>query len=262
MERNILLTVEYAGTRYFGFQLQAKTGKREITVQQVLERALRELFRKKIRLAYASRTDRGVHAKAQAVNFLTSKNIPCSNIKRALNTFLPSDVRVSAAAEVPLDFHSRFSSRSKVYRYIIDRAQEPCVFSRDFSWHVGRNLDLAKMMACAAKLAGTKDFSLFAKDAAGYHTCVRTVKYVKIRTKGESIYVDIEANGFLRYMVRNIVAFLVRIGEGEISYSQAMDILSAKRAYSNRPAPACGLYLMQVKFKKNQIPREKEGTKT
>jgi tRNA pseudouridine38-40 synthase len=123
------------------------------------------------------------------------------------------------------------------------------VFSRGFSWHLAQRLNVQKMKAVAEKMTGKRDFSLFAKDPGSYHTCVRTVQHLSVKKRSSAVTIDIEANGFLRYMVRNIVAFLVKVGMGELSSAQALSIVRGKTAYNNKPAPACGLYLMKVKFR-------------
>lgn len=248
MHKNILLKVEYLGTNYFGFQLQDKIGKKEISVQQVIERALRQLFRKKIRIAYSSRTDRGVHAYDQAVNFAVDTEIPPKNIKAGLNTFLPADVRVKAVKVVPADFHARFSTKSKIYRYIIHNRREPTVFWENFSWHIAKPLNLKAMKAVSQKLIGRKDFSLFAKEAKNYKDCIREIKSMTIKKRGSFVHIDIEASGFLRNMARNIVSFLVKTGEGRLSLESALGILQKKISYHNEPAPAGGLYLMKVRY--------------
>ncbi|MFA5337089.1 MAG: tRNA pseudouridine(38-40) synthase TruA [Candidatus Omnitrophota bacterium] len=248
MHKNICLEVEYLGTNYYGFQLQDKVGKREITIQEVLERAIRKLFKEKIRIAYASRTDRGVHAKGQVVNFKVNTSIPLKKIKNALNAFLPADVRVKKVKIAPDDFHSRFKAKSKIYRYIILNKPEPTVFFTGFSWHIPKSLDVSKMMRIAKKLKGIKDFSIFAKEASTYETCIRHLKDVHIKKSRGFINIDLEASGFLRNMARNIVSFLVRAGSGDISQKEAIQILSRKMPYSNKPAPAQGLYLITVKY--------------
>lgn len=248
MHKNICLEVEYLGTNYFGFQLQDKVGKREITVQEVLERAIRKLFKKKIRIAYASRTDRGVHANGQVVNFKIDTLIPLKNIKDALNTFLPADVRVKKVRIATDDFHSRFKAKSKIYRYIILNKPEPTVFLSDFSWHIEKPLDISKMLRISKKIKGLKDFSIFAKKANTYETCVRNLKNISIKKAKSFINIDLEASGFLRNMARNIAAFLVKVGCGTIAYKEAIEVLNKKKPYSNKPAPAQGLYLIKVNY--------------
>ena len=119
MKKNIFLEIEYLGTGYFGFQIQAHESRSEVTVQGLIEKAIEKLFKQKVRIIYAGRTDRGVHAKGQAVNFIVDTSIPLNNIKAALNTLLPSDIRIKRLKEVSLDFHARFWAKSKLYEYMI-----------------------------------------------------------------------------------------------------------------------------------------------
>jgi tRNA pseudouridine38-40 synthase len=236
MQQNILLEIEYIGIGYFGFQIQEKKVKNQITVQAIIEQALKQLFKQKIRVVPAGRTDRGVHAVAQVVNFKVSTKILPEKIKRALNSFLPKDVRIKKVKRVPSRFHSRFSAKSKVYRYKIYNKKEPSVFFIDFAWQIRESLDFAAMRKAAAGLIGCKDFSSFAKKAKKYKTCIRELKNISIKKSGEFIYIDIEANGFLRTMARNIVSFLVKAGSETVFEA-------------NKPAPAQGLYLYRVKYK-------------
>ena len=240
------------GTEYFGFQLQKKTS--EPTIQSKLEAALKKLFKQDIRISGSGRTDRGVHALGQVVNFKVETKIALANIKRALNSFLPSDIRVKKIKQVPLDFHSRFWAKSKVYRYIILNKKEASVFAKDFSWHIDSKLDVPSMVKVSKKLIGKKDFSLFAKGVSNYKDCLREIKSIKIRKKESFIYIDLKANGFLRAMVRNITSFLVKIGQKKISSKQVGLILTKKIPYSNKPAPACGLYLMKVEYCRGDPP--------
>jgi tRNA pseudouridine38-40 synthase len=189
-----------------------------------------------------------VHARGQAVNFKIDTKIPLKSIKNGLNAFLPDDVRVKSAKFVPLDFHARFWAKSKIYRYIILNKKEPTVFSKDFSWHIAKPLAISAMRKVAQELVGKKDFALFAKEAKNYKNCVREIKNITLKKRNCFIYIDIEADGFLRNMVRNIVSFLVKVGQGNISPSQAQEILKRKLSYHNKPAPAYGLYLLRVNY--------------
>lgn len=246
MRQNIFLEIEYDGTNYFGFQIQP--GKGFTTVQEVLEEALKKLFQEKIRVFSSGRTDRGVHAKAHPLNFITGKKIPLMKIKKALNSFLPSDVRVRKAKKVSLDFHSRFWAESKIYRYLILNQKEPSVFWRNFSWHFSGNLNLSLMRRAALKVTGKKNFSFLAKDAGKYESCVRNLKKITIQKKKGFIYIDLEANGFLRQMARNIVFLLTQVGAGRIDSAGIDDFFSGKRDNTKCPAPAQGLYLYKVKY--------------
>jgi tRNA pseudouridine38-40 synthase len=247
--KNIFLKVAYLGTDYFGFQLQAKAGVKEITVQEVLETALEKLFKQKIRIVYSSRTDRGVHACAQGVNFKVDSPVPLENIRRALNIFLPPDIRILQAKFVSWDFHSRFDARAKTYRYIILNSKDADVFWHDRAWHVERKLDVGLMKKAAAKLAGKKDFKVLAKKAGKYHDCRRRVFSIGFKNRGgRFIYIDLRAQGFLYNMARNIVALLVECGLKRISPVRIPAILAAKAQYHPRPAPSGGLYLMKIEY--------------
>ena len=180
--KNIFLEVEYLGTNYFGFQIQEKRPKNERTIQGVLEQAFKKLFKEKIRVTASGRTDRGVHAKAQVVNFKVDTRIPLANIKTALNSFLPADVRIKRIKRVPLGFHARFSAKSKIYRYLIYNHKEPSVFWKNFSWQVAESLDLNLMQEEAKKIIGRRDFSAFAKEAKKYRHCIRD-RYVQFYCK-------------------------------------------------------------------------------
>jgi len=248
MQRNIFLELEYIGSNYFGFQTQEK-GKRKLpTIQEVLEKALEKLFREKIRITGSGRTDKGVHAKAQVVNFKVDSKIPLFNIKSALNNFLPTDIRVKKVKNVPDNFHARFSVKSKLYRYIIFNSREDSVFWRNSAWHVSMPIDLELMKKVAKRLIGKKDFAIFAKDAKQYKTCKRRVIDISIRKKANLIYIDVEAEGFLRNMARNMVSFLVKIAAKKILFKDLSSILNQKISYTKKPAPAQGLYLYQVKY--------------
>jgi len=218
-------------------------------VQAELEKALRRLFRKKIRVAYAGRTDKGVHAKAQVVNFKIDTDIPAYSIKKALNTYLPEDISVTLVKFVPLDFHARFSAKSKVYRYIVFNKKEQDVFIRNYSWFVPYKVDIERMKKASRLLEGRKDFSSFAQEASTYKTCRRHLKNIVIKKRDGFINIDIEADGFLRGMARNIVGFLVNIGLGRRTLGEIRGVISSRnRNMVGKAAPACGLYLWRVKY--------------
>jgi len=243
--KNILLEIEYDGTNYFGWQIQ----KDKITIQEKIEEAIEKLFHKKVRLFYASRTDRGVHAKAQIANFFIETSLSLQNIFKALNSFLPQDIRIKKIKKVPLDFFAHRAS-SKIYRYLILNSQKPSVFWRHYSWYVRGSLDIEKMKEIAKKLIGYKDFSIFAKEVKRYKNTYRDLKKIFIRRRGSFIYIDIEANGFLRGMARGIVYFLVEVGKRKISLKEAEAIIEKKNSYNKKLAPPSGLYLYKVKYEK------------
>ncbi|OQX87469.1 MAG: tRNA pseudouridine(38-40) synthase TruA [Candidatus Omnitrophica bacterium 4484_70.2] len=245
--KNILLEIEYDGTNYFGWQIQ----KKKKTIQGELQKALKKLFKKEIKIFYAGRTDRGVHAQSQMANFFIETSIPLKNILVALNSFLPQDIRIKKIKKVPSDFfaHQAFS---KVYRYIILNSSVPSVFLRHYSWYVPEKLDISKMEKISKKLVGFRDFSIFAKEVTRYKTTYRNLKRISIRKRSKFIYIDLEADGFLRQMVRNIVYFLVEVGRRRISLKEAELILNKKTSYSKKPAPSSGLYLYKVNYERRQ----------
>ena len=249
MVKNIFLEIEYDGTNYFGWQIQSKERKAKgQTVQEKIQQALKKLFNREVKISYAGRTDRGVHAYSQCINFKIDTNIPLKNIKLALNSLLPSDIFIKRIKKVPLGFHARFNAKSKIYRYIIVNRKKFSVFLRCYAWHLPEKLDLKVMRKAAHLLVGSKDFSCFAKEAKRYKSCQREIKSIKITKRGSFIYIDIEADGFLRNMARNIVRFLVRVGKGKINLDEVNAILERKKTYFNKPAPACGLYLYKVNY--------------
>lgn len=248
MKKNILLVIEYLGTNYFGWQIQSKKNKKEITIQGVLENALFRLFKQPVRINASGRTDRGVHAKAQCLNFKIDTEIPLENIKKALNAFLPEDIRIKKIKIAPGDFHSRFSAKSKTYLYIISNKKEFSVFWSNFSWQIPGRINLSLMRKTAKKMVGKRDFYIFAKGAKKYKSCVRDLKKLSIKKKENVIYLEIKAEGFLHQMARNIVYFLIQVGIEKICIKKAEAILAGERGFIKKPAPPQGLYLKKVDY--------------
>ena len=256
MLKNIFLELEYDGTGYFGWQIQNKKSPRhhvtrspeERTVQGEVERALKKLFKKEIRVVSAGRTDRGVHAKGQCVNFKVNTKIPLKNIKTALNSFLPNDIFITKIKKVSLGFHARFDAKSKIYRYLISTNLKYSVFSRNYAWYLPEYIDVNLVKKTFPYLLGKKNFSCFAKEASKYKTCVREIKSLSVDKKKDLLCIDIEASGFLRNMVRNLVYFLVCIGKKKIPLKNVDKIIRKKISYTNKPAPGCGLYLLKVNY--------------
>ena len=253
MLKNIFLELEYEGTSYHGWQIQntdkkLNTKGQKKTIQGELEKALKRLFLHDIRPVYSGRTDKGVHAKGQCVNFIVDTHIPLKCVKQALNGFLSGEIKIRKIRKVPLSFHSRFSACSKIYRYIIRNITRSSVFERNYSWHISERLDISAMEKISGEIIGYRDFSLFARESGKYPDCRRHVKKILLKRRAGYIYIDIEADGFLRCMARKIVAFLIKVGKNEISCAQGREILKGKKRYVNRPAPPEGLYLYKVLY--------------
>lgn len=247
---NVCLTIAYDGTRYAGWQFQ----KNADTIQEKIEHALKEILGEDIKVIGAGRTDSGVHSRAQLANFTTKKLFPLAKLQAALNTNLPEDIVIVKIREVPPKFHARFDAKSKVYSYAILNSNIDDPLSRPYYWKVSYKLDLVLLKKEAKVLIGTRDFKAFqAKSAfSKLKTTVRTIKSVSVCKDKKFIYIQIEADGFLRNMARNIVGTLIDIGRGYLPEGSMEKILNSReRRQAGQTAPAKGLTLLNVKFDKN-----------
>ena len=245
--RNIRLTVAYDGTNYHGFQRQSPP---VVAVQNVLERKLEVIFGDTIELAASGRTDAGVHAYGQVVNFFTNGRIPVERIPLAVNSLLPPDIVVLEASEESFDFSARHSARSKTYLYRIQQGRLANPFTRLYAWHVNRPLNTGEMQEALSMILGTHDFSSFRASGGAPMSPVRTMYRAELIEKPEGILeIVIHGNGFLYHMVRNIVGTLVDVGLGRISSEEFQEILLSKNRQKASPtAPACGLFLSSVEY--------------
>jgi tRNA pseudouridine38-40 synthase len=236
--------VEYDGTDFYGFQIQA----RERTIQGELERALERVTGKETRVTGAGRTDRGVHARGQVIGFEVEWRHNLSDLQRALNAVLAADVSLLEMGLAAEGFHPRFSALGRTYRYTLLNQQWPSPLARRRAWHVVQELDVAQMAQASGCLVGTHDFSTFGSPPKGENT-VRTVRRAEWRTREAFCTFDIEADAFLYRMVRSIVAALVLVGCGQLSPAEFEARLRARdRSQIRRVAPAHGLCLMQVDY--------------
>jgi tRNA pseudouridine38-40 synthase len=232
-----LLTLQYLGTRYGGWQLQANTP----SVQGVVEEALRQMFQQSLRLHGAGRTDAGVHAEAQRAHVDVPFEIPPRGLVLGLNQILPHDVRVTAAEPVADDFHARFSAKAKTYAYRIWNAEVADVFAAETHAHVAQLLDVAAMHDIAQTLAGTHDFKAFTVAEPEVSSTVRTIQSITLVREGHRITLTVTADGFLRSMVRRIAGSLIEIGRGKLP-------AAALFAEARWTAPAKGLVLVEVRY--------------
>ncbi|WP_207651801.1 tRNA pseudouridine(38-40) synthase TruA [Thermogutta terrifontis] len=247
--RCIRLTLAYDGSHYLGWQKQPQ-GK---TIQGVLEEALQQLTGAPTRVLASGRTDVGVHALGQVAAFRTKSRLGCPVIQRALNALLPSDIVVLSVEEVPLSFHPIRDARRKRYRYLIWDSPLKPVFLRQYVWFLGKPLDVQAMVAAAAYLLGEHDFSAFETGGAKRKTSVRTVYELTVTRRHPGlpnlITVEIEANGFLYNMVRNIVGSLVEVGRGAYAPAWMQQVLLRKdRRLAGPTAPGSGLFLVGVSY--------------
>jgi tRNA pseudouridine38-40 synthase len=245
--RNIKLTIRYDGTNYSGWQSQ-KNGR---AIQDVIEAAIRKITGERSHLAGSGRTDAGVHAMAQVANFKTRSKIPLERIRMALNSILPKDIVIYRVEETHPKFDAQRSAKTKLYRYTIMNNDFLDPFMRRYAAKVFYKIDVGRMRRAAMALAGRHDFRSFqATDGDREKSAVRTIKKIKIEKDGDLVYIDIEANGFLYNMARNIVGTLVEVGRGKYSVGSVKEILGKKdRRYCGPTMPAKGLSMIRVVYK-------------
>lgn len=241
---NIKLVIEYDGTNYAGWQQQ----KKDNTVQQTLKHAIENVVNEKIELHGAGRTDSGTHAKGQVANFETKSTIPPSGLVHAINAYLPKDIVVKSAKKVPDVFHSRYSAKSKVYRYTILNDITTSAINRNFCYYCNVELNIERMRKAASALIGTHDFSTF-KSKSNIINSVRTIRKLEIKKRGKYLFITVEANGFLYKMVRSIVGTLLEVGKGKMTINKFKKVLKSKtRSLAGDTVPAKGLCLLKVKY--------------
>ena len=246
MEKNLKLTIEYDGTDYHGWQVQPNGP----SVQQAIESAIETMTREKIKLIASGRTDAGVHALGQVANFTCCTKIAPDAFHKGLNSILPDDIVIRDVVEVPARFHARYDAVSKLYRYRILNQPLPSAMERRYAWWIRTPLDLTAMALAAAQLVGEHDFKAFEGTGSPRAHTVRKVMAADVNgDRPGLITVDVQANGFLRYMVRNIVGTLVDVGMHKMETDRISTILKSKdRSQAAATAPARGLFLIQVDY--------------
>jgi tRNA pseudouridine38-40 synthase len=239
------VTLEYDGTDFAGFQFQA--GQR--SVQAEVERAVRDLTGQDVRVSGAGRTDAGVHALGQVVGFRCETRIPTERMALALNSALPHDVSAAGVSEVDERFHARFSALSRAYTYVILNRPLPSAVFRRYTMHCPQQLDVAAMQSGAAHLLGTHDFRAWANSTDETNTTIRHMIRCRVRPVKSFMVVHVEANAFLRGMVRNMVGTLVDVGTGKRTPEDIIRITESRdRAQAGPSAPARGLCLVRVRY--------------
>lgn len=244
--RNIKLKIEYEGTGYAGWQCQRPQVK---TIQQVLETALRRIFQRKIKIVASGRTDAGVHAICQVANFKVASNITPRKLQNALNGVLPDDIVITGVEDEGEGFNSRFSVKSKIYRYTILNRDYPSALLRKVSYFYPHRLDIRLMLKESRALLGRHNFSSFQASGSKVRSASRTIKKIRVFKDGSLVHIDIEADGFLYNMVRNIAGTLIEVGRGRFPAGSLKRILRLKdRRLAGPTAPARGLCLMKVRY--------------
>lgn len=253
-KRNICLKVSYDGTNYHGFQRQPEF--HGPTIQGTLETVWAKLVEEEVTLNTAGRTDTGVHAAGQVVNFRTGARIPADKIPKAFNSLLPRDIRILAAQEAAEDFHARFSAKWKRYDYRIDNHPVADVFTRLYSLHEPVRLDWQRMQQGAQYLVGRHNFKAFSAAGGTSKTFERTLYLCQVKEQQGHLQITCIGNGFLYNMVRIIAGTLVYVGKNRIQPEEIPEILtSLDRKRGGATATPQGLTLSYVHYG-DELPRD------
>jgi tRNA pseudouridine38-40 synthase len=245
VNNNFKIIVEYDGTAYHGWQRQATDN----SIQSEIEKALSIITGQAITLTGSGRTDAGVHALGQTANFRCDSPLTAHVFQKALNSLLPKDIVIRSCIAVDSEFHSRFGAKRKIYQYRILNHSVPTAIFRQYAWHIRKPLDLSKMQAACGYLIGLHDFKAFQGQGSEVKDTVRHIFRADLFTKDDFFIFTIEGNGFLRYMVRNIVGCLVDVGLEKLPPEGLNDILlSMDRTRAGVTAPARGLFLVSVHY--------------
>ena len=245
-ERTLKLTLAYEGTRFAGWQRQ----KNARTVQATLERTLQQITGSPVRVVAAGRTDSGVHAQGQVAHAVIRSTLAASTLLRALNALLPEDLLVRSIRSVPKGFHAQYSAKSKWYRYTLWNRPERPLLNRNLVHHIPFPLNLEVMQQAAQVLKGRHDFRAFHSSGRAVSSTVRTLGSLSLKTKGGTLWIDAQADGFLYHMVRRIAGFLIEVGKGRYPPSVAGQLLKGRNRVVAPTAPAKGLCLMKVRYGK------------
>lgn len=241
--RNIKLLLEYDGTGFVGWQVQAQ-GR---SVQGELEVTLKHLLQDNVNVIGSGRTDAGVHARGQVANFRTKSGWPVMEIHRALSATLPEDIVVRTAEEVPLEFHSRYNAIERRYQYFISMAKR--AVERQYCWYIPYALDLAAMNRASELAHGRHDFEAFSKADSGVSSFVCTVNSAEWRNEDSYFIFQIRADHYVRGMVRALVGTMVDVGRGSRTVDEFNAILLKRdRSKVGSAAPARGLFLEDVRY--------------
>ena len=243
----IKLTIEYEGTAYSGWQIQANG----LAVQELVELALQRVTGSAVRVHSASRTDAGVHARGMVAHFDCERLLPMSAYREGGNSFLPQDIAIIQAEIVADDFHSRFSNSGKWYRYTLCLTSVRSPLHARTSWHFKKTLDISLMREAAQCFVGCHDFSAFRGSGCSAKTTRKEITSVELSESGPLLFVDVRGSGFLRNMVRIMVGTLLEVGLHRRTPDYIKGLLaSGDRLMAGRTAPAEGLCLMQINYEK------------
>jgi len=249
-KQNICLTVAYDGTDFHGFQRQTNAS----SIQWYLEQALAKIFNSRITIYGAARTDAGVHARGQVVNFYGAGSIPTDKIPYAIKAYLPPEIVVLDARVMAERFSVRHDNVGKLYRYTIVNNAVTDPFMLRYAWFIRKRLDLQAMQDGAAELLGTHDFSAFEGQNTTPMNPVKTMYAISFNCDGPILRIDVLGNGFLYHMVRNMVGSFVDLGLHRMTPSRLTQILAGgDRTLLGATAPAQGLCLERVFYDRQDL---------
>ena len=250
--RNICMIIAYDGSRYHGFQKQGNTPD---TIQDRMENVLSRFFDEEITVTASGRTDEGVHAYGQVLNFHTHWEGDLENLSFQINNFLPDDIEILSVFEVPERFHARFDAKWKHYRYCVYVGEGKDVFNRKYEWKFNPKvrINTEKMKEAVSYLLGEHDFTSFCGNRHMKKSAVRTIYDIQIHEESMQLIFDFYGNGFLQYMVRILTGTLLEVGIGAKRPEEMTDILSAKdRSKAGFTAPSKGLCLVEVGYEERE----------
>ena len=241
------ILIEYEGTKFIGWQIQPQ-GR---SIQKTIQNKISKILKQKITLIGAGRTDSGVHAIEQSAHFNCKKKIENLNkFIQSLNYFLNSNlISIEKIKKRSLNFHSRFSAKKRIYRYVIfNRISKPSI-EKDRGWHIKKKLDLKLMKKGAKKLLGTNDFSTFKASSCNSNSPIKTMESIKIKEKKNKIEIQFKSKSFLQQQVRSMVGCIKYLGDGKWNLDDYKRAFKSKsRAKCAPPAPSCGLYLESIYY--------------
>jgi len=245
-KRNIRVDISYDGSGFCGWQIQ----KNDRTVQGDVEKALENMHGFRVPVTAAGRTDSGVHALGQVINFRTElESIPADRWALALNSYLPGDVQALSSREVPEYFHARYDARSRTYRYYISQGPVPIPVYRNYALFVRKTLDVHRLNEYARSIIGEHDFTTFSVPRDSSHTRMRKISSAAFFMDGPFIVFHIEGTAFLWRMVRSIVGTILELEKNGKGPEDFRGILKAgNRGCAGATAPAWGLYLYKVRY--------------
>ena len=244
---NYFVKIEYDGTNFVGWQFQ----KNGISVQEKIEKVLEKIFKSKIKIIGAGRTDKGVHANGQCANFITKNKID-NTVKflNSINFFLKNNlISILEVKKKELNFHCRFDAKERIYEYRIINRIGSLSIDRNKAWHIKKKINIKLLKKGAKALEGKHDFSTFRAASCSAKSPIKKLNYVKIRKNKDAILIRFSSKSFLQNQVRSMVGSLKYLSTEKWSFEEFKKAFkSKKRLKCAPPAPACGLYLLNIKY--------------